>query len=276
VLGFSQRRSGTVAKEKSKVVRNLKSYLAAAVGGCIATTSFAGFTQIKAPPGTEAGQLQIFQHTYGGTWHKVGDDFYSGSISAKRLDDWLGSGMGVSSLSDGECGNACDGMFSGGQFEARAVAKFSLNSQSFGCVDSGGSTHTLFDVGGYGFDTTGGGTVSHDMYGESFKWIRTGDSGTQTSVDTDNADGRDHLATYVISGLEGQTDPIFMLFWEDLDKTLGMSKNRSFADFNDLAVEIRAGGGNVNPVPLPPAAWAGLITMGGAALAKKRLRKVTA
>jgi len=259
------------------VVRNLKGILTAAFVGSVATTSFAGFTQIKAPPGTEAGQLQIFQHTYGGAWHQVGDDFYSGSVSAKRLDDWLGSDMGVSSLSDGECGNACDSIFTGGMFDARAVAKFSLNTQSFGCLDGNGATHMLFDVGGYGFNTTGGGTVSHDMYGEQFKWLRTGDTGAQTSLDGDNADGRDHLATYVISGLDGQTDPVFMLFWEDLNKTDGMSKNRSFADFNDLAVEIRARpGGGVNPVPLPPAAWAGLVTMGGAALARKRLRRVTA
>ena len=45
--------------------------------------------------------------------------------------------------------------------------------------------------------------------------------------------------TYVLTGLPNQNEPVFMLFWEDLDKTDGMSKHRSFADFNDLAVDAK-------------------------------------
>jgi hypothetical protein len=185
--------------------------------------------------------------------------------------------MGVNSLSDGQCGNACDSMWSGGLFQARAVAKFSLNTQSFGCVDHDGSTHNLFDVTGYGFDVNGDANVIHDMHGETFKFIRSGDSGTQTSLDSDNADGRDHLATYVLAGLPNQDEPVFMLFWEDLDKTDGMSKHRSFADFNDMAIELRAMP-SPQTIPLPPAAATGLLALGGALLAKSRklVRKLAA
>jgi hypothetical protein len=59
------------------------------------------------------------------------------------------------------------------------------------------------------------------------------------------------------------------MFWEDLNKTDGMSTKRTFADYNDLVVEARA-----TAVPLPAAAWAALALGGGAFTFKKRIRKI--
>ena len=64
--------------------------------------------------------------------------------------------------------------------------------------------------------------------------------------------------TYLLTG-EGITDTTYVLFWEDKTK-----QQRSDFDFNDLAVEVKL----TNPVivPLPAAAWSGLIALAGGAL----------
>ena len=139
-------------------------------------------------------------------------------------------------------------------------------SQDLGLIDSSGHTHDLFGVNGYGYAID---PVSQivDMHGEHFEWQRSGDSGSQTSLDSDNLDGRDHLITYVVNGLPDVQGPVWMLFFEDMHKLSNTPKRRTFADFNDLVVEVRP---VVSPVPLPPAGWAGLITLAGAAFVRGR------
>ena len=87
------------------------------------------------------------------------------------------------------------------------------------------------------------------------------------SLDSANLDLRDHLITYVIEGLPGVDGPVWMLFFEDMNKLVKTPIKRTYSDFNDLAVEVRS---IVQPVPLPPAGWAGLFTLSGAALVRGR------
>ena len=121
------------------------------------------------------------------------------------------------------------------------------------------------NVTGSGYNVSG--SANCDMDGKTFEFTRSGDSGTQCSLDSMNSDNRDHMVTYEVDGLAGQTGPVWVMFWEDLNKTPDLSKNRTYMDYNDLAVEIRS---TVTPIPLPPAASAGLITLGGMLLIRGR------
>jgi len=246
-------------------IRALKGF--ALVAGAFLTVSSAkaGLTSIGKMGAGEDSQQQVFGHAYGGSWYKVGDDFYNGAMSAKRMDDFL-SVPDVLDIAKGDCGMSTDQTWRGNKFTVSAVAKFSGNTQDLGIVDSHGNSHSVFDVAGYGYNIAPE-TKTIDMNGQQFKWQRSGDSGTQTSLDSDNADGRDHLITYIVNGLPGQSGPVWMLFFEDMIKTATTPKHRTFADFNDLVVEVRP---VVNPVPLPPAGWAGLVTLSGAALVRGR------
>src|SRR5205807_6102169 len=128
--------------------------------------------------------------------------------------------------------------------------------------DTTGHAHDSFGVNGYGYDIDNQRTLV-DMHGKQFTWQRSGDSGTQSSLDSDNSDGRDHLIAYVVTGLPDTSGPVWMLFFEDMNRIIGTPKNRTFADYNDLVVEVRS---VVSPIPLPPAGWAGLLTLAGGAL----------
>ena len=218
----------------------------------------AGFTTIGKTGVGEDNQLQILEHQYGGSWHEEDGDFYDGSISAMRVDDFLNN-PGVLNVATGQIGYSTDQIWSGGKFVVTAVAKFSDNTQNLSILDSGGNTHEVMNVQGSGYNITPASVVMN-MNGGTFKWVRSGNSGTQTSLDSDNADGRDHLITYEIKGLPGVSTPVWMLFFEDLTLTPGLPKGRSSADFNDLVVEVRP---EVNAIPLPPAEWAGLLTLSG-------------
>jgi hypothetical protein len=237
--------------------------LAAAFLG--ATSAHAALTSIGKTPANEPSHEQILEHQYGGDWHKVGDDYYNGSMSAKRMDDWL-SDPSVLNIKTGQCGYSTDETWCGDSFKISSVAKFSDYTQHIAALDAHGHTHDLFSTNGYGYAIDPASQVL-DLHGQQFKWIRSGESGTETSMVSDNNDQRDHLITYVIDGVPGVSGPVWMLFWEDIDRTLIPSSTRTFADFNDLVLEVRS---VVTPIPLPPAGWAGLVTLACGALVRGR------
>ena len=250
---------------RGKFTRSIR-MLAMLAGSFVAAGSaHASFTSIGKMAAGEASQEQILEHQYGGDWHKVGDDYYNGAMSAKRMDDYL-SDPSVLNIATGKCGYSTDQMWCGNTFNVSAVAKFSLYSQHIAALDAHGHTHDGFDVNGYGYAID---PVSQmlDLHGQQFKWVRSGDSGTETSMESDNGDQRDHLVTYVIDGVPGMSGPVWMLFFEDIDRSLIPASGRSYADFNDLVLEVRS---VVAPVPLPPAGWAGLFTLGCGAILRGR------
>src|SRR4051812_7683048 len=135
-------------KSMSKIIRSLALAAATAIFGV--SNAHAGFTTIKSNA-LEDNQLQVIQHQYGGSWHRVGDDFYNGGMSAKRIDDYM-TKAGVMNIANGQCGYNTDQTWCSHSFIATAVAKFSLNQQIFGTKDSGGNKHMLMDVQGYGYN----------------------------------------------------------------------------------------------------------------------------
>jgi hypothetical protein len=207
-----------------------------------ASKAQAGYTSINAPFPGEASQAQILSNSFGGTFTSSGLNLTNGSVTAKRIND------------------STDQTFHGGITSATTLGTFAQYSQGL-AYSSGGSTKQLFTVSGKGFSATGS-TGAVDLPA-SYSFVRTGGTkgikGTnESSKNSANADGKDHLITYLLSG-KGVTGPTYVLFWEDKTK-----QQHSDFDFNDLAVEVKSTSPII--VPLPAAAWSGLVTLAGAAL----------
>lgn len=212
------------------------------------TNLLAGLTPIGRYGAGEASQQQIASHLYGQDFIRAGNDFVSDSITLRRIDDLN------------------DARFDGAKYTAKAVAKFSNFAQSFGLGTDTGTAH-LFDISGYGYDVSGS-QVSGSKLGTNTFFTRTGDSGNHSSRAADNADGRDHLITYQVLGLN-TTDNVWLMFWEDMDVHSNTPAKRSFSDYNDLAVELRAAA-----IPLPAAVWTGGLALGAAITMRRFLRRV--
>ncbi len=229
--------------------------LVAAIGLGVLTAgqAKAGYTTINAPnfgKGGEASQAEILSHTYGGTFVADGLNFTNGSKTAVRIDD------------------DNDQMWSLHILSTKALATFASLKQGL-AIEAGKSVEQLFNVSGKGYNVTGG-TGEIDTP-KSYEFVRNGGSSTAfESVNSENNDGKDHMVTYLLVNNEVRKQSIvqgegkhvvtYVTFWEDLSK----AKHSDF-DFNDLAVEIK--GNSATVVPLPAAAWSGLATLAGGALA---------
>ncbi len=228
--------------------------LVAAIGLGVLTAgqAKAGYTTINAPnygKGGEASQAEILSNSYGGTFTANGLNFTNGSTTAIRINDDNDQVWNLHILS------------------TKTLATFASLKQGLGITD-GKSFEQLFNVSGKGFAATGG-TGEVDTP-KSYEFVRNGGSSTAfSSKDADNNDGKDHMVTYLLVNNDirpaskvqgGEHELTFVTFWEDLSK----AKHSDF-DFNDLAVEIKASCPVV--VPLPAAAWSGLMTLAGGAVA---------
>src|SRR5438094_7304159 len=207
--------------------------LAAAVTMFGAASAQASLTAVKPPNASEMGIEQILQGTYGGNFSANGNNFTNGAVTATRIDDDL------------------DQVWTGGTFDITAKAKLSGYSQTLGYVGhpGNGPVNHLLDVTGSGLSA--GGTLSHVTIGEDFCFVREGDSGTQMSELNENSDGRDHMISYAIHGLSNPDT--YLLFFEDMDLTASTWKNRSYADYNDLVVQVNRSSATPLAAPLPPA-----------------------
>jgi len=220
---------------------------AAALGLSVlaASNAQAGFTTINPPnygKGGEATQAEILSNSYGGSFTSNGLNFTNGTLTATRIDD------------------NNDQFFSGDLTSSKALATFADFKQGFGYGPTASPT-TLFNVGGDEFSVTGS-TGAVDLPAK-YSFVRTPGTGANSgtvvsSTDLANKDGKDHLVTYLLTGA-GITEKTYVLFWEDK-----LASKRSDFDFNDLAVEVK--GVNAVVVPLPAAAWSGLVTLAGGAL----------
>jgi hypothetical protein len=231
--------------------------LSAAFATFTAASANAGLTTVKAPRAGEMGIEQILESTYGGNFAASGHDFSNGSISATRLDDNV------------------DQEWSAGTYDLHTVAKFSGYTQTLGFMGHGGNTvNNLFSSTGFGLSGTG--SISNVVIGEEFCFTRDGDSGLNMSEDDENSDGRDHMVTFKIDGLGN--DPTYLLFFEDMNLSGGTWGNRSYADYNDLVVQLnRVTPTNPAAAPLPPAAvTGGLLLVGNGIVAAIRKAKKAA
>lgn len=236
----------------------------AAVAVCTGS-AHAGFTTVGRAPVQEHTHVQILNTLYGGSFRAMENDFFNGTISARRVDDGM-SYRTTMSMARGTIGDATDETWQGARFTARAVAKFSDNTQNLAIAWGGGNLASLFSATGYAYNVTGAATF--DASGRDVHFVRSGDSGTHYSVTDMNDDGRDHMITYEILGLAGVNEKVWLTFWEDLSRTPALATKRTHSDYNDLVVELRA-----TPVPLPAAAWGAMLVGGGAVAFRKRIKR---
>src|ERR1700753_2253519 len=118
-----------MSTQNTSVRRSVKALALGVIASLFgATTAHAGYTTIKNNP-AEAGQMQIIAHTFGGSWHEEDGDFYSGGVSAKRIDDFMTT-AGVMNIANGQCGDATDQKWTGKSFTCTAIAKFSDYTQT--------------------------------------------------------------------------------------------------------------------------------------------------
>jgi hypothetical protein len=197
-----------------------------------------GFTPVNQhPPPHEPGQEQILEHVYGGDFHADGLNFTNGAITLSRIDD------------------ADDSTWSQSVGSVRPLANFAKRQQASGFFeDADGSTKRLFSVTGSKFDVSGGAAAPGIKLNGGIKIGRSENVRRAfSSLASENRDHLDHLVSYRLSGPEIQ-NPAYVLFWED---KLGP---KSDFDFNDLVVEVAAKSDPLM-IPLPPAAWSGLVGM---------------
>lgn len=230
-----------------------------------ATTVHGGFTTISAP--ISAGELnhqQILSGIYGGSFSASGVDFSNGSITATRIHDFDasdGHSGSLNLLANNDAG-ANDQIWIDGIALMTGRARYANENQSLGIFQGSDNTTTGFSTGTLlsinsnpflGSGTTYGPT---NLSGE-WRWGSDG-AAMRSSMEGDNADGLDHMVTYMITGaglaaLGYDADAtVWLMFWDD---GLGQDGDR---DFNDLVVEVMA-----MAIPLPaPLAMAGIGILG--------------
>ncbi len=216
----------------------------------------AGYTTINPPPSApvaEKTQQQIFNQVYGSGFTLQGDgvSYSNGAITATRIND---------------TGSPNDQIWSGTVTNATAEAVWAGYQQTFGYYpnSSGGSFTPLFTANGTeSFSVTG--SVSNPSLPATFRFGSSNQAGADSSLPSDNFDGKDHMISYQITGLGGNT-PTYMLFFEDRGNT---GSNPDF-DFNDLVVQLQT---SPSSVPEPGTL---MVVAGGALLLIKRPRIIKA
>jgi hypothetical protein len=224
----------------------------------------AGFTPINPPPFGEDTHQEILTAIYGGEFVSTGPlglDFTNGAISATRIEDFFEpTGNGHEPLSLINDYGTDDQIWEADFQFASAQAKFAVFQQNFGYflgLDDD-TYHKLFDQTGLIYDVDGESSLA-EVSGQTIRWGRGGEDRVVSSRMSDNEDGKDHMVTYLITGVnqpvmvDGQqvrgtpnNDLIrWLVFFED--KFQGEFKFDF--DFNDLVVEITALPKDVIPEP---------------------------
>lgn len=227
----------------------------------------AGFTTVFAPTAAgEVGHVDILNGIYGGTFSASGVDFSNGSITATRIhdfDDSDGHSGSLNLLADSDVG-VNDQVWHDGIAMLNARARYASYSQHFGYFQgsdnptTGFTSGTLISVDTNPFLGLGETFGPTNIVGE-WRWGREGTT-TNSSLDSDNVDGLDHMVTYMITGAGlidlgySADDTVWLIFWDD------QTYPGTDRDFNDLAIEIVA---QAMAIPLPaPVALAGVGLIG--------------
>lgn len=234
-----------------RIVRSLGSLTIAVapVAISVPTAASAGVTDVGVVRTDEESPRSILSTLYGGAFEPVGDDLTNGAVTARRVPDAPAASADTAQT---------DQVWTLGRFSVRAAAKFSNYSQRLAIRRPDGSTADLFAADGYGYDSTGQGSLASGV--TQGRFVRSGGTGAQSSLQADNPEQRDHLISYEIRGLPdaGQDERVWVMFWEDLDPALARVPGRTGRDYNDLAVELRASAAPADAasIPLPAGAWA--------------------
>jgi uncharacterized protein DUF4114 len=121
------------------------------------------------------------------------------------------------------------------------VAKYSGYDQTFGYLagESGGDFVPLVTVSGNGYVSGGEITFSIDQSTADFRWGNDpyglgGTPGLWSALADENADGRDHMVTWMITGNAGHPNNILGAFVVGFEDLPGLGD----ADYNDLVVLV--------------------------------------
>ena len=178
----------------------------------------ADLTTVGNPPGVEASIVDLLNNIYGAGF-SGGQNLSSytntnNGITATRVDDALSDGslgLNLNVVTGVPGAGATDQWWDDGFTSLYAEAKFAGYGQEFG-YDEGDGPVPLFTVSGSGYGVTGSGFV--DLTGETWEWLRIGAvEGPWSSVEANNSDERDHMITYLITGLS-TNETVWLLCWE--------------------------------------------------------------
>jgi len=183
--------------------------LVAAFG--VSSQTQAGESHRRTTP-VEKNELHIFDHIYGGHFTQDGLNFSNKSgIAATRI--------GSPSL------------WSGQILSAQTEAVFGRHSHGYGLgyVDASGQTTSLFAIKGHGYKVAGNSGLVTPA--GDFSLVRTGGGQTLSSDSAANADGREHLITYVITDNCSCKSRQFSTHWrhERFVDTYQLNTNRTLA-----------------------------------------------
>lgn len=214
----------------------------------------AGYTAISTTGGDGAGTdlYSIFETNYGSGSGSAG--FYAGAVTTfdgytfTRVNDTGGSTpTDIHSL---VAPATNDDRFMDGTTDVTFTVKYAGNSNTLGWADQTGGV-TAIGAGNFTSilgDTTPGASTTVTLSSDFQLALRS--SGTYWGSNTaTNTDSSDHLVTWFVTGV-GR--PFFVIAWEDI--TTGSSDH----DYQDWVGELQV-------VPLPAGAWAGISALVGVA-----------
>lgn len=248
----------------------MKRLFALILGVAVSASAYADFTAVGTSGETNFNTIlnSIYGPGFAGASFG-GSSYTNGSVTVTRVHDFFsgdpfntGAAMALA-LPPGV--GASDQLWQDGvvtRFSARA--RFAGYTQQFGYYNghSGAiGTSTFNAIGGnvdQGLQNTLLGS-NIDFTGQNWRWGRRNFDQTNynSSLADDNADNRDHLISYYVTGT-GITSPRWLLFWDD---QLAPGQD---GDYNDLVVELVV-------VPAPGAALLGVLGLSIAGWVKRRM-----
>ncbi len=251
------------------------------------------YTSIYNPPIGEANHAQILKQIYsidggyGGTFTKSGVNYYntSAGISALRVYDAGNDANRLNLLTGTQ--DDIDQIWTDGVATLTAEVKYAALHQSFGWNggDGTGTTYhelltqediptqraVTLNISGdflwgcwptdrykWQWDNDYGCNHWWDIYEQC--WYRDWSSNPKWwSMNSKNADGKDHMVTYKIGGLGSPQTVVWLIFMEDLNLY------QADKDYNDFVVQISA-----VPRIVPEPATIALLTLGGLVLFRRK------